>query len=92
MESGHLALKYGPKAHGLHDFVNPGEADSVIDMEKIQTQEVARHIIMMKVFCCREDGGQAVIYGPALNRAQLSGTEDRWENWQDKQDKPPGSW
>jgi hypothetical protein len=75
------SLKRWPKAHGLHYFVHPGEADSVIGVKEIQTLEIARHLMTMKVFCCREDGGQAVKYGPALYRAQLGGAEDQWWNW-----------
>jgi hypothetical protein len=50
-------------------------------MKEIQAEKVARHLMAMEIFCRREDGGWAVKDGPASNRAELGGAEDRGEDW-----------
>ncbi len=45
VEGGHPASEGGPKAHGLHDFVHPGEANSVVGMKEVQAQEIPRLLV-----------------------------------------------
>ncbi len=64
-DGGHPSSEDGPKANGLHDFLNPGQADSVIGMEEVDAEEKPRELMAMAEFSCREDGDRAVKKGPS---------------------------
>ena len=42
----------GAKAHGLQNQVYPGEADSIIGVEKVQAYKVTRQLMLMKESGC----------------------------------------